>query len=223
MNVLLKELENGRFRIHYSSRKINRPVIVVETDSDLASRSDGASQMGVVVSVRDMDDLDYNAVMVCESNKSKRVSVSSCSAEVQACTKGLDRALWIQQLINDMTLQLLPIVMATDCKDVHGFVHSLSNTCTEKSILRDIYRLREALSVGDIRSFVHVSGSANPAHALTKKGKRWRSNTFAKLQDMMTGVAPKGWSIGATRLENGPRRRSNKKKVGRLGVDRRDW
>ena len=155
--------------------------VVAYTDAAWANVDGVYSQMGCFIIIEQQDGL--LVPVLWESRKMTRIARSSLAAETQALVHGVDRVLWIQRLIEEMTGEALPVVMRVDCKNLADAV-ATGKMVQERRLMVDIAAIRADQEAGRI-SLEWVPAARQLADELTKT--RWPT----KLRAMMeTGRVP---------------------------------
>ena len=102
------------------------------------------------------------------SKKLRRIAKSTFVAEMLAFSKGIDHAIYLRNLIHDMTGKLLHIHGFTDSNNFLQLLHN--SKCPEDKRSRiDLAYLRETLREGEVQTIEYVDTHTNLADILTKK------------------------------------------------------
>ena len=122
--------------------------------------------------------LDYR------SNKSKRVATSTLHAEALAAINGAESATYLQTYLLELAVpglsamslltpenneKLLPLVLATDCNDLHDVLLAPAQPASStKHLALYIAALREYRTTGRIQAYLWIDTRDMIANSLTK-------------------------------------------------------
>ena len=136
-------------------------------DSSFANLSDGGSQGGYVIFLR--DSMGIRCPLLWQSRKIRRVVKSTLSAEALALLDCAESAVFLSGIIREITGTSLDIYCVTDCKSLHDALQS-SNTLEDRRLRIDLAVLRDMLDRGEISKVSWVATSRQLADCLTKRG-----------------------------------------------------
>ena len=146
---------------------LNNAVIKVFSDASYGNLKDGESQIGYLVFLCDRTD---RAVLVSwGSKKAKRVARSTLTAETFAAVEGLDSAIVVKQVMEEVLgRRLPPIEIYVDNKSLYDAAKT-TNTLAQKSLRVDMASLRQMLDRNEIKMF-WIPTEEQIADVLTKQG-----------------------------------------------------
>ena len=105
------------------------------------------------------------------SNKIKRVCRSAMEAETMALNTGVDQAIYVKQVLEELLGRpedSIPLRPAVDNQDCQAMVHA-NVAAKERRLRAEVSRIREALRRGNISEIILVKGPKQLANALTKR------------------------------------------------------
>eukprot|EP00171_Calliarthron_tuberculosum_P004827 IDg4827t1 len=111
--------------------------------------------------------LDMSSLHLRASRKSRRVVRSIMAAETYAFTNAFDQTFVLKHDMEKMLHKTIPLKMFTDSKQLFDVITKASYP-TEKRLMIDILAVREAYNTFEISNVGLISGTSNPADALTK-------------------------------------------------------
>src|ERR1700709_2530677 len=157
------QLDNQTRGLRFVKLDRNSLRLFVFTDSSFANNKDHSSQIGYVLALADKS--NKANIIHWSSVKCKRVTRSVLASELYAngfdmgaCTKAtLERILQIE----------LPLVLCTDSKSLYDCLVKLGTT-QEKRLMIDVLCLRQSYERREIAEVKWISGTSNPADAMTK-------------------------------------------------------
>ena len=149
--------------------------------------SDCHSRIGTLLSVTDKFPSGLSHLVGWESKRLRRVARSSLAAEIHAANEQTDYAHLVRNLYQDVLTGSVPLILATDCQSLFSHVRT-NKTMTERALQKPFFQLQEMLNNNTIQNVVLLSGSDNPADALTKAK---RASTLSIDTLMRTGTLPR--------------------------------
>lgn len=157
--------ENSTRGLKFKQLHLPSTRLVAFADSSFANNKDYSSQIGFVVA---MVDKDGNANTIhWQSIKCKRVTRSVLASELYAFALAFDHASALNQSIQAILNQRIPLVLMTDSRSLYDCLTKL-NTTNEKRLMIDIMGIREAYEKREITEIRWTNGKSNPADAMTK-------------------------------------------------------
>ena len=123
------------------------------------------SQIGYIILLVDAENKCH--VLDFKSQNNKRVTRSILGAEVCAFAEAFDRAYLLKRDLEAILQQYIPLSMMTDSKSLFDVIIKCSDT-TEKSLLIDLFAVREGYRRQDISNIGHIRSEFNPADSFTK-------------------------------------------------------
>ena len=147
-------------------------IIICYTDAALGNLNDGVDSTGGFVIFITNADRKECAVLDWQSNKIRRVVRSTLAAEALSLCEGLEAALHLRDMIED--------VLNFDSKsiDIHALVDNQSTVDAVKSttvvddkrLRREIGAIKQMLERGEVKTVQWIPGSEQLADVLTKRG-----------------------------------------------------
>ena len=177
--------------------------LAIFTDASFANNTDYTSQIGYVVVLADKH--NRANILHWSSTKCKRVTRSVLASELYAMAHGFDIGAAIKTTIERiLEIEYLPITLCTDSKSLYECLVKLGTT-QEKRLMIDIMCLRQSYERREIAEVIWISGTSNPADAMTK------SKPCQALRDLIDtntiNLQPAGWvertGNGEERLQDG--------------------
>ncbi len=149
--------------------------VVVFTDAAHANLCDGVSSMGAHLVLLVGEDKNC-CVLAWHANKIKRVVRSTIAAETLSLQEGLETAIYLRRLIEEV-LSLeegsIPIAAYIDNKSVVEAVHS-TKMVDDKRLRLDIAAVQQSLQRREVTSIQWCPGELQLANCMTKKGASGR-------------------------------------------------
>jgi hypothetical protein len=105
----------------------------VYVDASLGGSEDGKSQLGYIVSVE--DDKMRRCHIAWKSSLAKRVATSTIEAETLALMGGIEMAMSLQHVWEEVMGEKLKIMVRTDSKTLSQAVTSTSNVLSRKLMI----------------------------------------------------------------------------------------
>ena len=105
------------------------------------------------------------------SNKIKRVCRSAMEAETMALNTGMDQAIYVKQVLEELLGRpedSIPLRAVVDNQDCHAIVHA-NVAAKERRLRAEVSRIKEALRRGNISEIILVKGPKQLANAMTKR------------------------------------------------------
>ena len=149
--------------------------------------SEGHSRLGALLTVTDKFPSGLSHLVGWESKRLRRVVRSSLAAEIHAANEQTDYANLVRNLYQDVLTGSVPLILATDCQSLFSHVRA-NKTMAERALQKPFFQLQEMLNNLTIQNIVLLSGSDNPADALTKAK---RAPTLSIDTLMRTGTLPR--------------------------------
>ena len=184
-------IKNTDIGLVYTIGHMKRPVILCFDDA-AHGNDKGGNQLGGTIVLADMDS---GAVHVLNwySHAARRKSVGPCGSETQASSKGMDRAIRYQQILGEIWGEIIPVIMATDSKNLYDKLFGLKQPKGEQRSTRDFVAFRENLSNGTVQQWIKLSDPQMLANGLTKITPFHRK----QIQKLMSGEMDEYWKAGA--------------------------
>lgn len=151
------------------------------TDAAHANLSDGLGSMGAYIIFLVAPGL-LSYPLEWSSGKIKRVVRSTIAAEALSLQTGIEAALYMRQIIKNMTVVNVPIIGYTDNKSVIQAIHS-TKMVDDKRLRIDISAIKESLSEGEVEGIRWCPGASQLANCMTKRG----ASGFHLLPILQTG------------------------------------
>ena len=105
------------------------------------------------------------------SNKIKRVCRSAMEAETMALNTGIDQAIFVKQVMEELLAlpeDSIPLKAMVDNQDCHAIAHA-NVAAKERRLRAEVGRIKEALRRGNVSELVLVKGPKQLANAMTKR------------------------------------------------------
>ena len=130
----------------------------------------------------------YGSLINWKCLKEKRISQSSCEAEIKATNACANTILWFRHILDD--LNLLPSEPTRIYSDNQGGIEwckgvsnkNMRHYDIKENVVRDMVQNHNELDI------IHIAGTDNPADICTKEHKS--NNIFLKLRDMIVIPRP---------------------------------
>jgi hypothetical protein len=159
------QLDNQTRGLRFVKLDCNSLKLLVFTDSSFANNKDHSSQIGYVLVLADKD--NKANVIHWSSVKCKRVTRSVLASELYAMAHGFDIGACAKATVQRILQIELPLILCTDSKSLYDCLVKLGTT-QEKRLMIDILCLRQLYERREIAEVKWISGTSNPADALTK-------------------------------------------------------
>ena len=150
------------------------------SDASLNNHADGGTQGCYVVFLVNCV-TNRSALISWRSQKLKRIVRSTLSAECMTWIEGIVTVFLLQQILNEILSQRVPILALTDSYTLVSSVYS-AKTVTDKRLRVDMAYLRGFMEEKCVERLAWVSGKDQLADGLTKASRTNR----AKLVDAIT-------------------------------------
>ena len=108
----------------------------------------------------------------------------------------MDRSIRYQQIFGEIWVELVPVVMATDSKNLFDKLFGLKQPKGEKRSTRDFVAFRENLSNGTIQQWIKLSDPQMVANGFTKITAYGRN----QIRKMMAGELDEYWKAGSDQV-----------------------
>jgi len=146
--------------------------LYVWTDASLGNNADATSQAGYLILIG--DHYSHNATVLCNliawaSKKLRRVTRSTFSSELFGLEDGLDKSIYIKQLLQHF-FKKVNLVCVIDCYSIVSNLFNLNPKTVEARLKKDIAYVRETL-IKHQAELLHCTGDEQLADCLTKKEK----------------------------------------------------
>ena len=167
-NKIIRKVKQNKTSLFFPKMNLNSLKVQCYTDASHGNLPDGGSQGGMYIEV--VSD-DKKASIFWQSKRIQRVVKSSMAAETLALVEGIESALLIKSLLNEMLYQnkkTIPIEAITDSKSVFQSAHS-TNQILDKGQRINMSMLREYIAMKEV-SLKWVSTDHQLANVLTKSG-----------------------------------------------------
>ena len=167
-NKVIRKVKQNKTSLLFPKMNLNSLKLVCYTDASHGNLPDGGSQGGMYIEV--VSD-DKKASIFWQSKRIQRVVKSSMAAETLALVEGLESALLIKSLLNEILHQnkkTIPIEAITDSKSVFQSAYS-TNQILDKGQRINMSMLREYIAMKEV-SLKWVPTDHQLANVLTKSG-----------------------------------------------------
>ena len=167
-------------------QRLTGPIsITIFTDAAFGNLQDGGSQGAYLIFLTD-EEKRCNLVS-WQSKRIKRIVRSSLAAETLALSEGIDAALFISTLYNEIIhgpnnakqYPAIPITAYTDNKSLYDALKS-SKFVIDRRLRIDIGALRELVARRNVKEIAWIDNTKQLADALTKRG-----SSTDKLKDVL--------------------------------------
>ena len=170
--VLRDAFSRPQAKLIYPCQDTNKSSLIVMSDAAFGNCPDRvSSQGGHFVFYGEQPNTETDTVMSiidwC-SKKIRRVAKSTFVAEMLAFSKAVDHAIYLKELIFDLTGRKLDIFGYTDSRNFQQLLYN--SKCPEDKRSRiDLAYLRESIRSGELKSVEYVETHSNLADILTKR------------------------------------------------------
>ena len=185
----LKAVQKALARIHNHDSVLEVPKLPSDisswtmelyTDASWQNLRDGGSTAGRVIF---LSGGGRSFPVFWATNRIRRVCYSSQTAEIMALNTGLGEAMFVKEMIKEVTGSQVTVQAYIDNANAHNAI--ISNVApTDKKVRLEAASVREALSTKELEGIKLVKGSNMFADPLTKK----RADCTNLLQVVQTGV-----------------------------------
>lgn len=173
LNKVIRKVKADSFSLTF--QQLNEPVsITIYTDAAFGNLQNGGSQGAYLIFLTD-ENKNCNLIS-WQSKRIRRIVRSSLAAETLALSEGIDAALYISTLYNEITkrpskknFKSLTISAFTDNKSLCDAIKS-TKFVTDRGLQIDIGALREIVNNNEIEEVTWVDKTKQLADTLTKKG-----------------------------------------------------
>jgi hypothetical protein len=139
----------------------------VYVDVSLGGSEDGKSQLGYIVSVE--DDKMRRCHIAWKSSLAKRLATFTIEAETLALMGGIEMAMSLQHVWEEVMGEKIKIMVRTDSKTLSQAVTSTSNVLSRKLMI-NMASIRKQLEKGEVDGIEWVSTKDQLADVFTKEG-----------------------------------------------------
>ena len=171
-------MDNFTRGLQYVPLTLQDTKLFIFVDGFFANNRDLLSQIGyVVVLGNESTDIDSSSftltgnIVHWSSTKCKRITRSVLASEIYGVANGVDIgftiAATVSMILRQLSLPPVPLVVCTDSLSLYDYVMKLGIT-REKRLMIDIMALREMYERRELVDMRWISGSSNPADAMTK-------------------------------------------------------
>ena len=168
MNKIIQRLEADNLRLYYPQISgLANCKIEAFADASFANLPDDGSQGGFIIFLKDVN--NRRCPIYWESRKIRRVVKSTLAAETLALIDCAETAVYIQQIIKELSNCAIPIDCFTDNKSLLDSVQSKKNV-DDKRLRIDIAVIKDMLDKKELRSVNWVGTVHQLANCLTKRG-----------------------------------------------------
>ena len=180
--ILLNTKEKKTDVLYPNLGNLDHLSLLCFTDASLGNLNNGIDSTGGYLVFLMNKDSGYAAVLDWQANKIKRVVRSTLAAETLSLCEGLEAAIYLNNLIEELTGHTLEIHAIIDNRSVVDAVRS-TTTVDDKRLRRDISAVKQTLETGEVKTITWVPGNLQLADVLTKRG----SNGYKLLNTLHTG------------------------------------
>ena len=129
-------------------------VSFVYTDAQFRNLNDGGSQGSYLIFLVDND---YNCNLLSwQSKRLKRIPRNSLAAETIAVLEGVDTAIYLTEIFQELTHHRLPVTVFTDNKSLYDAVKS-SKYVQNKRLRIDIAAVTESINHYEIKNIEWIN------------------------------------------------------------------
>ena len=186
LNKIIPRAKTGHVNLQFSHvGQIDK--LVCFTDAAFGNLPDGGSQGSYLMFI--VGENGSCNLLSWQSKRLKRIARSSLAAESLAMSDGVDAAIYIGTMYNEIMYgnsESIPIEVVTDNKSLCDALQS-RKVVTEKRLRIDIAALKESLDQGNITNITWVSTDKQLADCLTKEG----ASSHKLIDVLKTNVFPK--------------------------------
>ncbi len=175
LDGIFSRLKADDFRLCYGSVNIDTAEIHVFADASFATNKDLSSQLGYVILL--VDDKGNCSFLSWSTSKCKGVTRSVLAAELYALAHGFDAGFALSHTVCKLLGRKMKVQVFTDSRTLFDSITSLCSM-TEKSLLIDIYCLREAYRNGELANLSLIRTQHNISDALTTTSSRHTLSTL---------------------------------------------
>ena len=146
--------------------------VEVSTDASLCNLNEGVSSTAAKVILLVNKVTGLCAPVSWQCNKISRVVDSTLAAECLSLKDGLNEAIYVRQVIEELLglkAQSIPVHGIVDNKGTVDAVHSTTNV-TDKKLRRDVAGIKQMMSEGEVRKVTWCPGKEQLADCMTKRG-----------------------------------------------------
>ena len=163
----VKDVKANNSGIRVSKLDLSTAVVKVFSDASYGNLTDGGSQIGYLVFL--CDDANRAVPISWGSKKARRVARSTLTAETLAAGEGVDAAIVVKQVVEEvMGGHLPPIQVYVDNKSLCDAAHT-TNSLAQKSLRVDMAAIRQMIERGDM-TMEWIPAELQLADVLTKQG-----------------------------------------------------
>ena len=171
-------MDNLTRGLQYVSLTLQDAKLFIFVDGSFANNRDLSSQIGYVIVLgnesTDTDNSNFTLtgnIVHWSLTKCKRITRSVLASEIYGMANGVDIgfiiAAIVSMILRQLSLPPVPLVVCTDSLSLYDCVVKLGIT-REKRLMIDIMALREMYERRELVDMRWISGSSNPADAITK-------------------------------------------------------
>jgi hypothetical protein len=146
--------------------------MIVYVDASLGGSECGKSQIGYLISVEDGE--GNKCHLAWKSALAKRVATSTIEAETLALMEGVEMAMALQNIWEEVMGEKLEIVVRTDSKTLSQAVVSTS-TIISRKLMINLAAIREQLEKGEIKIIEWVNTKQHLSDVFTNDGLEMES------------------------------------------------
>jgi len=157
--------------------------IIAFGDAAFQNLTNAGTQGGIIIGLSPEKESEGKetpfALVGYKSNKIRRVVTSTFSGELINQTATFDLGSHVRDLFDEIRkgkgATRSPLDLLTDCQSVVDHVRSLRMHTKERRLFGDVFCLREAIALGEIRSISHINTEHMLADGLTKNDPKLKA------------------------------------------------
>ena len=146
--------------------------VEVSTDASLGNLNEGVNSTGAMVVLIVNEKTDICTPMSWHSNKINRIVDSSLAAECLSLKEGLNEAIYIRQMIEEVygfKDKTVPVRGIVDNKGTVDAIHSTSSV-SDRKLRRDVGSIKQMMCEGDVTAVTWCPGREQLSDCMTKRG-----------------------------------------------------
>ena len=168
LNKLVKKTKFTDVKLTFPKVKdLEKSELICYSDASLGNLKDGGSQGGYIVFWKNEE--NKIGTIAWRSRRLRRVAWSTLAAETLALVEAVDAAIFIKNIVKEITNKDVPIKCMVDNKSLERNLRSLKPV-EEKGLRAYIGSIREKMTNGEIKKVEWIATNKQLANCLTKKG-----------------------------------------------------